>query len=140
MPYRERAAWIMAIGLSVFAAAYAATVIRLTLAAGQLAAPSGPMVAAFSVALALATGGGQALAAALAPADAAASIDERDRAIIGAAATFAGGVFASGVAVALGAYLFAPDGVRLFYLVFASWVLAQIGDHAARIALYRRAG
>jgi hypothetical protein len=64
---------------------------------------------------------------------------ERDRVIGVRARAWSSYVFATGVALALGHYLMVRNGDVLFYGVFSSWVLAQIGEYAFEIVFYRRA-
>ena len=83
--------------------------------------------------------GSHIVIALLAPKDAVAPSDERDRSVSARAGAWSSYVLAAGVALALGQYLFTRNGDLLFYCVFGSWVLTQLCEYALEIALYRRA-
>jgi len=138
MPFREKSAWLMAITLGLVAAGYAFVVVNMSNAMGQLVPPLLPLVVVFTVVLAALAAGSHIVIALLAPKDAVAAADERDRGISARAGAWSGYVFAVGVASGLGHYLLARNGDVLFYCVFGSWVLAQLSEYAFAIALYRR--
>lgn len=139
MPFREKSAWLMTIALCLASASYAAIVVKLSEGLERLAPPLLPLIVVFTIALATFSIGGHILIAVLAPKDASAPLDERDRAIGARAGAWSGYVFATGVAFALGHYLMFRAGDALFYGVFAGWTLAQVSEYAFQIALYRRA-
>ena len=139
MPFREKSAWMMIAALSLAGAGYAAIVVQLSLTLERLAPPLAPLLVVFTIALIVLATGSHILIAVLAPKDANAPEDERDRAIAARAGARSGYVFAAGVALALGHYLMARDGDVLFYAVFAAWTLAQVSEYAFQIALYRHA-
>jgi hypothetical protein len=138
MPFREKSAWLMAIILGLAGAGYAVVVANLSKAIGHLVPPLIPLLVVFTVVLAILAAGSHIFIALLAPKDAVAPADERDRAISNRAGAWSGYVYATGVALALGQYLFARDGDVLFYGVFGSWVLAQLSEYAFEIVFYRR--
>jgi hypothetical protein len=138
MPFREKSAWVMVIGLGLAGIGYAAVVTTISSAMGRLVPPLIPLLVAFTVVLTMFAVGSHIFVALLAPKDAAARRDERDRAISARAGAWSGYVFATGIALALGQYLIAHNGDVLFYCVFGSWVLAQLSEYAFEIALYRR--
>ena len=138
MPFREKSAWVMAICLALVSVAYAALVTKMSSAIGQLVPPLIPLLIVFTIALAALVIGSHIVVAALAPKDAAARADERDRAIQARAGAWSGYVFATGIALALGHYLLGRNGDLLFYCVFGSWVLAQLSEYAFQIVFYRR--
>jgi hypothetical protein len=138
MSFREKSAWLMAISLGVASIAYAAVVASLSKAVGSLIPPLLPFLIAFTVALTALAAGSHIVIALLAPKDAVAASDERDRAINARAGNWSGYVFAAGVALSLAHYLLVRNGDALFYGVFGSWVLAQLSEYAFEIALYRR--
>ena len=107
-------------------------------AMGSLLPPLWPFLVVFTFALTVLAAGSHIFIALLAPKDAVAAADERDRAIGARAGAWSGYVFAAGVALSLALYLLARNGDALFYGVFGSWVLAQISEYAFEIALYRR--
>ena len=138
MPFREKSAWLMLICLGLVSVAYAALVATMSNAVGQLVPPLIPLLVVFTVALVVLATGSHIVIAVLAPRDAAAPTDERDRSVSARAGTWSGYVFAAGVALALGLYLIVRNGDLLFYCVFGSWVLAQLSEYAFEIAFYRR--
>lgn len=140
MPFREKSAWLMALSLALASVAYAVAVAGMSNAVGRLVPPLVPLVVAFTVVLTALAAGSHIVIALLAPKDAVAGADERERTISQRAGAWSGYVFATGVALALGQYLFVRSGDVLFYLVFGSWVLAQLSEYVFEIALYRRAG
>jgi hypothetical protein len=137
MPFREKSAWLMAAALSLATAVYASIVINLSHSLDQLAPPLLPLIVGFTIALAILATAGHIFIAVVAPKDAEAPADERDRAITARSGAWSSYVFATGVACALGHYLIVRDGDVLFYAVFAAWMLAQVSEYAFQIALYR---
>jgi len=138
MSFREKSAWLMVICLGVVSIGYAALVTTMSTAVGQLVPPLIPLLVVFTILVAVLATGSHILIAVFAPKDAAAPVDERDRAISARAGAWSGYVFATGIALALGQYLIGRNGDLLFYCVFGSWVLAQLSEYAFAIALYRR--
>jgi hypothetical protein len=139
MPFREKSAWLMSAALTLVSAGYAYIVINMSHYMERLAPPLIPLIVVYTLALAFLAAASHILIALLAPKDASAPADERDRAIAAKAGAWSGYVFATGVALALGDYLVVRDGDTLFYAVFASWTLAQLSDYAFQIVLYRLA-
>jgi hypothetical protein len=138
MPFREKSAWLMVILLTCVGIAYYALVAKMSAAIGQIVPPLIPLLIAFTIVLAILATGSHILIALLAPKDAVARADERDRAISARAGAWSGYVFAAGIALALGLYLLVRNGDLLFHCVFGSWVLAQLSEYAFEISLYRR--
>ena len=138
MSFREKSAWLMAISLGLASIMYAVIVASMSRATGFLVPPLLPFAVVFTLVLAVMGTVGHIFIALLAPKDALAAIDERDRAIGVRARAWSSYVFATGVALALGHYLMVRNGDVLFYGVFSSWVLAQIGEYAFEIVFYRR--
>jgi hypothetical protein len=73
----------------------------------------------------------------LSPKEANAPLDERERKIVHRAGNLSSYVFATGVVLSLGVYLFSASGDLLFYGVFASLMLGQLAEYLIQIALYR---
>ena len=138
MPFREKSAWLMAILLALVSIGYYAVVVMMSAAIGRLVPPLIPLLVAFTIVLTILASGSHIIIAVLAPKDAVARADERERAISARAGAWSGYVFATGVALALGLYLIASNGDLLFYCVFGSWVLAQLSEYVFEIALFRR--
>jgi hypothetical protein len=139
MPFREKSAWMMIAALCLASAGYAAIVVNMSQGLERLAPPLIPLIVVFTIAVFVLTVGSHIFIAVLAPKDANASADERDRAIAARAGAMSGSIFSTGVALALGHYLIVRDGDVLFYAVFAAWTLAQVSEYAFQISLYRRA-
>jgi hypothetical protein len=138
MPFREKSAWLMSAALTLVSAGYAAIVINMSQYMERLAPPHIPLIVVYTMALAILATASHVLIAVLAPKDAVAPADERDRAIAARAGAWSGYVFATGVALALGDYLVVHNGDALFYGVFATWIVAQLSQYAFQIVLYRR--
>ena len=138
MPFREKSAWLMVMCLGLVGIAYYALVAKMSAAVGQIVPPLIPLLVVFTIVLTALAAGSHILIALLAPKDAVARADERDRTISARAGTWSGYVFATGIALALGQYLLARNGDLLFHFVFGSWVLAQLSEYVFEIALYRR--
>ena len=75
--------------------------------------------------------------AVLAPTEANASPDERERQIFNRAGHYSSYFLAVGVVLALGYYLVSRNGDLLFYGVFASLMLGQVMEYLIQIFLYR---
>lgn len=139
MPYQEKSAWIMSIALIAGTIAYFGLVQSLSGGTDTLASPTIPMIMKFTILVVLVAIIGHAVTAALAPSDANAPLDERERQIVVRAGHFSGYVLGFGVISALGVYLIAHNGDLLFYTVFASLLLSQIVEYLTQIVLYRTA-
>ena len=138
MPFREKSAWLMVTSLALVGIAYYAVVAKMSTAVGQLVPPLIPLLVAFTIVLTILAVASHIVIALLAPKDAVARADERDRVINARAGKWSGYVFATGIALALGQYLLVRNGDLLFHCVFGSWVLAQLSEYVFEIALYRR--
>jgi hypothetical protein len=139
MPFHEKSAWLMGLALLAASLFYVGMVLGLSRELGQLAPPILPFVIVFTVFLTLVAIVGHILIAVLAPKEAAAAPDERERKLLALAGHRAGYVFSTGVVCGLGAYLITRDGDLLFYAVFASLIVAQLAEYAWQIWFYRTA-
>jgi uncharacterized membrane protein (DUF485 family) len=137
MAFQEKSAWIMAVALLVGAVLYFGVVGVMSSSMGRLAPPVVPVVAVYSAILAIVAIVGHAVVAALAPKEANARLDERERAVHARAGQRSGVVFGFGVVASLGVYLWSYDGNLLFYCVFASLMLSQLVEYALQIVMYR---
>jgi hypothetical protein len=137
MAFQEKSAWIMALTLLVTGIFYFGVVAVMSSAAGGLAPPNIPVVAVYTLFLVILAILGHIMIALLAPKDANAPTDERERRIFERASHGSGYVFGAGVIVSLGLYLVRYDGNLLFYGVFASLMLGQLSEYLAQIVLYR---
>lgn len=137
MPFREKSAWIMTFGLLLVGTLYFYAVAVIWSASGQLAQPMLPLVVAYTVCLVVFSVVGHVAIAILAPKEANARPDERERQIISRSGHYSSFVVASGIVMSLGLYLFWHDGDLLFYTVFGSLMLGQIMEYVFQIFLYR---
>jgi hypothetical protein len=137
MTFREKSAWIMAVALTLSGIGYFWIVGSMSLAIGAVAPPLLPVAGLYVVALVAAAITGHVVAAVLAPKEADAAADERDKQI-GARASQAGGMLLGvGVVLSLLFYTVSMDGHILFHGVFAALMLGQIVEYAAQIYFYR---
>lgn len=137
MPFQEKSAWVMSAALLIGGALYFGVVGAMSAAAGVLVRPLLPMIAVYTVLLVVLAIVGHIAIAVLSPKEANAPLDERERRIFDRAGNVSGFVFGFGAIVALGLYLLSHSGDALFYLVFASLMVSQLTEYAARIFLYR---
>jgi uncharacterized membrane protein (DUF485 family) len=137
MPFQEKSAWIMSVALLVGAIFYFVVVAAMSSAIGELAPPILPTVAVYTAILVVIAIVGHIVVAALAPRDASAPLDERERVIVARASHRSGYVLGAGVILSLGLYLFSYSGDLLFYGVFASLMLSQLVEYGMQIFLYR---
>lgn len=137
MGFREKSAWVMTVALLLGALVYFGVVIMASSATASLATPAIPLIALYTIVLIVIAIIGHAVTAALAPKDANAPLDERDRTIAAYASHRSGYVFGTGVIVSLGLYLLSGNGDLLFYCVFASLMLGTLAEYVIQIFLYR---
>ncbi len=137
MAFLEKSAWVMLVALLLGGTGYFAIVVRLSAELGELAPPILPFVVVYTAFLVLFAIVGHAVVAILAPRDANAPPDERDRRIVERAGHWSGYVLGAGVVVFLGLYLFSFDGRLLFYGIFACLMLSQLAEYLLRITFYR---
>lgn len=137
MSFHEKSAWIMSFLLSLLGLVYFYAVAVSWSESGQPAQPMVPLVIVYTVCLVVLSAIGHVAIAILAPKDANTSLDERERQIFNRAGHYSSYVFASGIVMSLGLYLFSHDGNLLFYSVFASLMIGQVMEYAFQILLYR---
>ncbi len=137
MPFREKSAWIMSIALLAGGFFYFHTVLSAWSESGHLASPAIPQILVYTGILVAIAIVGHIVAAALAPRDANASVDERERLIFVRAGHYSSYVFAAGVLISLGVYVVSGSGDLLFYTVFASLMSGQIVEYVFQILFYR---
>lgn len=138
MSFHEKSAWVMGAVMVLGAAFYFNTVIGMSAEMGEIAPPLLPMVIVYIIAIVILSILGHILVAITKPSEADDTMDERDRIISARAGAFSGVLLAIGVISALGNYLIFYDGNMLFHIAFGALMLAQFGEYAARITLYRR--
>ena len=139
MPFREKSAWIMSIALLVGGFLYFFGVGLVWSESGQLASPVIPLIVAYTCCLIVIAIVGHIVIAALAPKEANAAVDERERQIFLRAGHYSSYVFAVGVLTSLGIYVLTGSGDLLFYTVFASLMVGQLAEYMFQILFYRTA-
>lgn len=137
MAFKEKSAWIMTILLVSLGAAYFYVVAAISSESGQLATPLLRLIVVYTVCIIILSTVGHAVIAILAPKDANAVTDERERGIFDRAGHYSSYVTGVGVVMSLGTYLFLRSGDLLFYTVFASLMAGQIMEYVFQILFYR---
>jgi hypothetical protein len=137
MAFHERSAWIMSFALLLGGIFYFGVVVRISAEIGHLVPPMLPLVAAYTVILVAVAIAGHIVIALMAPKEANAPLDERERQLTVRAGHHSGVVFGAGVLMSLGLYLFSYNGNLLFYCVFGSLMISQIVEYGLQIVLYR---
>jgi uncharacterized membrane protein len=100
--------------------------------------PTLPIIIAYVVVLTLLSVFGQVAIALLAPRDAGAAADERDRRIADRAGHLSGNVLVVGVVLAMGTYVMGHPGSHMFHAVLFSLIVAQLAEYGLQIWYYRR--
>ena len=138
MSFHEKSAWVMGAVLLIAAAWYFRTVASASAALGEVAPPVLPVVVGYIILIIVLSIIAHILVAVSKPSEADDTMDERDRIISSRAGAFSGVLLGIGVITSLGHYLFYYDGNLLFHMAFGALMLAQLGEYAARIVMYRR--
>jgi len=139
MSFNEKSAWIMFLALLVGGVIYFGLVLAASLPQQVLAPPTLPLVATYTAVLVLVAVVGHIIAAVFSPAEATATLDERERAIAHRASGLASMLLAIGILMSLAVYLLTSSGDLLFYTVFASLMVGQLAEYGMQIVLYRLA-
>jgi hypothetical protein len=137
MPFREKSAWIMTLALLLGGFVYFRAAGVPWSESDELASPEIPMMLAYAGILVAVAVAGHIISAALAPKDAHAPVDERERQIFNRAGHYSSFVTGFGVVTSLGMYILMGSGDLLFYSVFASLLAGQIAEYALQILFYR---
>lgn len=137
MAFQEKSAWIMTLALLIGGLFYFGLVVLISNDMEQLAPPLLPLIVIYTIILVALAIVGHVLIAIMAPKEANAPLDERERQIQYRAGHWSGYVIGVGVIVSLGSYLFTRNGDLLFYAVFASLMLSALTEYASQIVLYR---
>ena len=137
MPFHEKSAWVMVLGLLVTSFLYFSKVISMSYG-GSIVPPNLPALLVYTVILVVIAVVGHILIASFSTKEANARLDERERQIFTKAGYFSGNVFGFGVVFSLAVYLFSHSGHLLFYMAFASLVLSQVLEYVLQIYFYRR--
>jgi hypothetical protein len=139
MAFREKSAWIMALGMLLAGAFYFYSVARIWTETGQLPEPTLPLLIAYTVSIVVISVVGHIAIAIFAPKEADTPLDERERQIMIRSSHYSSIVLAIGLITSLGYYLALRDGDLLFYAVFASLMVCWIAEYVLQIVLYRTA-
>jgi len=137
MSFQEKSAWIMSFALLASSIFYFGVVMSMSQEVGHWAAPNLPVVVIYTVILTLIAIVGHVVIAVLAPKEANANPDEREREVVFRASHLSGYVFGVGVLLSLGLYLFVHDGNLLFYSVFGSLIVSQLSEYLFQIFISR---
>ena len=137
MPFQEKSAWVMSLALLLGSVFYFGVIAAMSADINQLAPPTLPVVAVFTVILIVVAILGHVAIAIFSPKDASEPLDEREREIFHRAGHVSGNVFGIGVVLSLGVYLLFHSGTVLFYGVFTSLIIGQLAEYGIRIFLYR---
>lgn len=137
MPFQEKSAWVMSCALLATGAWYFATVISKS-GDGLLAAPSLPVLAAYTILLTIFAIAGHIVIALFSIKDANAKTDERERRIFEKAGSISSNFFALGIIWSLILFIVTSSGNLLFYSVFGSLILRELLMYLLRIFFYRR--
>ena len=137
MSFREKSAWIMSAALIAGGLIYFLPVVSAWTGSGQLPSPLLPQLVTYTVCLVAIAIVGHIVITALAPKEADAPVDEREKLIFDRAGHYSSYVLAAGVLVSLGAYLLFANGDLLFYIVFASLVTSHLAEYLFQIFYYR---
>lgn len=137
MPFREKSAWVMSAALIVGGIVYFRAVLSAWSESGELLSPEIPLILTYTGVLVVIAVVGHIVAVAFAPDDADAPIDERESQILIRAGHYSSYVFAAGIVMSLGLYIYANSGDLLFYAVFACLLLSQIVEYLFQILYFR---
>jgi hypothetical protein len=137
MPFQEKSAYIMSFALLLGSIFYFGIVTLMSKELDHWAPPVLPLIVVFTIILVSIAIIGHVLIAVLAPKDANAKMDERERKIFDRAGHISGYFFGTGVVLSLGLYLFFYDGNLLFYTVFGSLIISHFSEYITQIVLYR---
>lgn len=137
MAFQEKSAWVMSISLLLGGIFYFGVVNEMTSEIGGLPPPILPTVVLYTIILIVVAIVGHIAIAVLAPRDANAPLDEREKTIFHRASHLSGYLLGAGIVPSLGYYLFTHDGDGFFYGVFASLMISQLAEYVFRILLYR---
>jgi hypothetical protein len=137
MAFHEKSAWIMSFALLVGGIFYFGVVARISSEIGRLVPPMLPLVAVYTAILIAVAIAGHIVIAIMAPTEASAPLDERERQLAVRASHRSGLVLGVSVIMSLGFYLISSNGNLLFYCVFGSLMISQLVEYGLQIVLYR---
>ncbi|MEO0574018.1 MAG: hypothetical protein AAF004_01055, partial [Pseudomonadota bacterium] len=116
---------------------YGRAVADMSMALGNLAPPTLPLLIKYTIILIVFAVVGHIIVALARPSEADDMVDERDRVVIDKAGHWSGYILGFGVISGLFMYMFSYSGSVLFYTVFGSLMLAQFAEYVFQIVLYR---
>lgn len=137
MSFYEKSAWLMSIALTVCGFVYFRNVYVYSMEAGELIAPSLPLLSLFTIGVVIFAVIGHILIALISPKEAEADLDEREKSIFDKAGSLSSYVLGFGAIVGLLHFMVLQDGNVLFYIVFASLLLSHICEYVLQILYYR---
>lgn len=137
MSFRERSAWVMALVTGLGGLWYLNKLVALAMTMDTTPAPLG-LLLRYVIIIVIASIVAQVALAVMAPGDAEAPADERERRVMARAGAQAGNVLAFGVLISMGWFLFERDGNLLFHMAFFSLMAAQIVDYLLQAVRLRR--
>ena len=127
----------MSFALIVCGLIYFLPVVSEWTGSGQLVSPLMPQIVTYAVGIVVIAIVGHIVIAVLAPKEADAPVDEREKLIFDRAGHYSSYLLAAGVLVSLGSYLISGNGDLLFYVVFASLVASHLAEYLLQILFYR---
>lgn len=133
MSFREVSAWVMGAVMAVSAAFY----LHLTWEIGGLRTPALAVIAPYVILLIVASIVAQVTLAAMAPREADAPPDERERPLLDKAGNWSGFVLGTGVVGAMLYFLHHGDANLLFHMLMGSMIVSQFAEYAFQVWLLR---
>lgn len=137
MSFREKSAWAMALVTGVAGLWYLNKLIALAAGADATPAPLG-LLLRYVIIIVIASVVAQVTLAVMAPDEAEAPADERERRVLARAGAQAGDVLGFGLLVSMAWFLFERDGNLLFHMAFFSLIVAQIVENLLQAVRLRR--
>lgn len=137
MAFREKLAWVMSAALLFGGIFYLRAILSVWSESGELASPGIPLILAYTAFIVITAIVGHIVVVAIAPEDADAPVDERERLIFNRAGHYSSYVIAAGILFSLGLYVFSNSGDLLFHTVFASLLVGHVLEYLLQILFYR---
>ena len=127
----------MSVVLLLIGMLYLTQIMSMSSSLGELAPPTIPIIIVYTIILVVVATLCHIAIAILAPKEAKASSDERERKIFDRAAHLSSYALATGAVLSLGFYLISYDGNMLFYSVLGSLMISKLAEYACQVYLYR---
>lgn len=138
MSFQEKSAWIMLLSLLVAGVIYILWVREASLDFSGLAPPLLPPIIGFTIVCVLIAVLGHIVVSVLAPKEANAAEDERQRRINDRAGHLSGTFLGVGIVMSLGFFFLTQSSSLMFYMAFASLFLSHIVEYGLQIFYLRR--